>query len=208
VFVGATENFPGNAGPIGWVFAFPTDCGTDGSVCHPRWIGRSRDELTGVVPEVFDGRLLVTSILGGFVDAFDADCAPTGRRCARAWSTGFSIAPQLPVGADGVVYVAEGNGGLSAFDVSCQGEACKRLWTWTDPKAAELSPPTIVGDNVFVSTSDGRLLAFSLGAGRRPRAGATLPLLYVAVLLGVLAAVAGGRRLSRRSSVRSSSERP
>lgn len=198
VFVATTGGGTG-IGTHGTVYAFPADCASDGSSCRPNWMGVTQDEVTGFDPVVSDGHILVTSILGAFVDSFDAKCVPQGQTCAWAWTTGFAFAPQLPVGAEGVAYVAEGRGKLAAFDASCSGEACRPLWTWTDPQGAELSPPAVVGGSLFVTSSDGRLLAFSLGGSSRPDEGGgsvPIPLLVALVALGLLLMVR--RRRSRR----------
>ncbi len=147
-------NYPAGDAYAG-LYAFDAGCRDDGGTCDPSWFvpGEFGPGPTDT-PVVADGVVFVTK--GSFLDAFAEDCGAGGATCEPLWQARIGSphfhqrVRQGPVAGDGVVYVRNLAGVLSAFPTTCTPEAgagnggfCDPLWT------ADLGLPT---------PADGKLL--------------------------------------------------
>lgn len=150
----------------GKLYAFPARCGTDDRTCRPAWVADIPGHGVTGRPAVGGGLVVVAS--GGprsGVTAFPAVCIDP---CKPVWSaeTG-GPATSVTLSHDTAYVVARGL--LIAYPMSCTG-TCRPAWTATavpgHPFArGALGPPTLSGGQLYVGTSDGRLLAFPEGCG-------------------------------------------
>jgi outer membrane protein assembly factor BamB len=134
--------------------------GTNGGFLQ--WTATLGSPSTGA-PALADGILYVPTAAGVF--AVDADgCG--GASCPPLWRGADSGvtggATQQPAVANGVVYVAWGDGSLRAFDTDgCGGTVCGSLWS--DSVGSPITgAPAVSGGQVYVGTQDGRVVAYGL----------------------------------------------
>jgi outer membrane protein assembly factor BamB len=177
------------------LYAFPTNCATDGSMCEPSWtssIGRWMFpfERRGAI----DAPLVVTSggtsrvyvISGRGVLGFDPECATDGGRCRPAVSIDTDHPVNALAYADGLLYVGMGNlghpgslgtsnlGPLQAYSVSCledhgvRNTGCVR---WDRP-VGPINDVAVDGSGAYVGLQGGGIRAYPIGC---IRAGATCP---------------------------------
>jgi outer membrane protein assembly factor BamB len=141
------EGLPSHVQPQ--VFAYATDCATDGQTCAPLWQAAIRS--AGQMP---DGPLVVDGtvyIAGDRLYAFPLHCRSDGLSCPPSWTAPIPGAPTQPVADDHALYVGSTAGRVYAFPLTC-GEtqaACRPIWASV---ATDL--PLLVS-----AVSDGRVLA-------------------------------------------------
>lgn len=159
VFVG-TEIGVGSAN--GHVLAYETDCRTDGGLCEPSLDVLVPDgEVAVLSPTVAGDQVLFTSLEQGFVEAFAAGAGVDGSSSEPLWRTVSMAGPARPVVADGIAYVADSNGSLWAFNMSCStsGETCQPIARYQASSGVVL-PPVVANGYVFAGTEEGEVLAF------------------------------------------------
>ena len=119
----------------GKLWAFPTDCGSDGAPCRPKWSGAfdvrpgrcDPNRCIGDMPSgpaVEDGMVFVGGL--NHVYAFPVSCRRSP--CPPAWVGRTREISNQPVAADGVVYAGSLDGFLYAFPTRCE-HRCEPLWT-------------------------------------------------------------------------------
>jgi len=112
------------------VYAFATDCGSNGRECSPRWtadVGATGGITSPlVVQQGSTNRVYVgteRAVLG-----FDAGCADGGGTCSPAWSAAMGQPVRAIASSDGILFAGTGKtgppdpadvGSVTAFDTSC-----------------------------------------------------------------------------------------
>jgi outer membrane protein assembly factor BamB len=92
--------------------------------------------------------------------AFPIKCGVGGAACQPLWID-FAGQEGRVAAAGGIIYSA-GRGKLYAFTATCAANHCRPLFTSTQLGADTTSSPTVAGGQVYVSTTDGNLLALDL----------------------------------------------
>jgi outer membrane protein assembly factor BamB len=153
--------------------AFPVGCATGGALCEPVWTVRPSPGVFVSAPEVWQGVVYVSTDRGY---GYSYGCVTGRGACRQVWrspeptSAGFTKLGWWHASvADGMVW--GGADRLYAFPARCAAAtdsdrgSCASLWR--GPAAAsgtEFSVPTATSSALYVTTSEGRLLAFGLPA--------------------------------------------
>ena len=151
VYVGSTD---------GGLFALSTACAT-GRRCAPLWVGETGSILEP--PAIANGAVYVGTSDGRLI-AFPTYCATDGGVCRPLSVADLpALLTSTPVVENGLVFAGSEDGSLSAFPTSC-GRTCAPVWS-TDLGVRPYSPALWDGRALFVTTHDGRVIAFTV-AGR------------------------------------------
>jgi hypothetical protein len=165
------------------------NCSGTPKVCNPLWTATMPgDGATSSAPAVAGGVVYVGTFYKGLY-AFDAtgsvNCSAgaTAKTCAPLWTAPAPATIEAtPAVADGVVYVAGGNGALTAFAAggsgNCPGtgsKTCTRAPLWTSATGAlvSASSPAVANGIVYVSSTNGGAYAYDAAGSLRCSAGAT-----------------------------------
>jgi len=125
------------------LYAFPTSCATP---CSPLWVATT-PVSPAAAPTVAENFVLVGDY-AGTIYAFDAASG------TLEWKGKVTPIPHAIATADGIAYVASGNGELVAFAVDGCGQVnCGPLWT-SAPTGVTLFQPTIANGVVYVGSID------------------------------------------------------
>ncbi len=160
------------------LYAFdPSSCGTAGASCAPLWTGTTTGAIhssPAVAPAVAGGNPIVyLASDDGTLYAWDtANCASAGGSCEPLWTAtppgGVRYSPAV---ANGVVYIADGNWYLDAYDAAggaahCTGspKTCTPLWS-RSPGEAISSSPAIANGMVYFMGAAGHFYAVSAADG-------------------------------------------
>lgn len=160
---------------LGKLWAFDTECGSNGQTCNPLWSGRTAG-THGITsgPVVADGVVYVASA-DHRLYAFDAagcgnsECDPLwfGQLSAGAINSSAAV-------SDGKVYVGTFDDRLFVFNAAgCGRFRCQPEWVGVAPpvppaKPKGLGSPAIANGVVYVNSASGRLYAFpAQGCGAR-----------------------------------------
>ena len=164
------------------VFAFESDCATDGATCAPLWEGAPPPGASSVDGPVASGRLVrVTYTLKGegnrnrvFAAGFSADGCEAGHECLPEWTvdlgSGVRYIPGTSVG--GVFYQQVGDYLTGVGPSGCQASAdgCEPLFRVEAlgderTQAGSLYGPVAAGEELIVASGDGNVYAFQPGCG-------------------------------------------
>lgn len=157
------------------VYAFRTDCRSDGATCRPAWTADLPDSvLTVFGPAAADGRVYVGTELipaagEGHLYGFDAGCTDPCRPFLRWKVPGELVVTGPPTISRGSVAIASAEQGLVGLrPAGCDEAGCGATWV----SASVLDPlrGTIAGSHVFFGSAAGTLFAFdaSCAAGGAP----------------------------------------
>jgi DNA-binding beta-propeller fold protein YncE len=141
---------------------FPLHCESRGALCDDGWTIPMPEPSAGMPPAVADGKAFVAGNAGTLM-AYSLSCRPPAD-CPPLWHSVERVTG-TPAVAGGLVYAPSG-ARLLVFPADCgSGNAeCEPLWTAEAPRDAfflgDLSRPTVAGSVVYVTRTDGRLLAF------------------------------------------------
>jgi outer membrane protein assembly factor BamB len=151
------------------LLAFEAACRTDGGACRPSW---TFTEPAGDIlssPVEANGRVYVASRR---LFAFAVSCGASGRTCAPAWrSAPAGIAMSTPTAGAGVVAVAADR--VEVFQPACGSQrVCRpRFDGPTVTAGIPLSRPAVSTAGVFVTTQDGRIIAYQVPPATPQRTG-------------------------------------
>ena len=164
---------------VGTVAAFDANgtinCGGTPTVCKPLWTASiaTRGQIgANASPTVAGGRLFINGISSGLT-VFDAGgqqgCGGTPRVCTPLWTatTRFGGSSSSPAVVAGTVYVALGDGLLSAFDVAggadCVGTptVCRPRWV-SSGFGYYGSTPSVVAGRVYIGSLRGTVDAYDI----------------------------------------------
>jgi len=153
--------------------AFPVGCATAGAVCDPAWTVRPSPGSFVSAPVVWQGVVYVSADRGY---GYSYGCVTGHGACRQVWrspeptSGGFARLGWWHASvADGMVWA--GADQLYAFPARCAAatdsdrRSCAPLWRDSQSGGGvEFSVPTATSSALYVTTSDGKLLAFGLPA--------------------------------------------
>jgi outer membrane protein assembly factor BamB len=153
--------------------------GCGNSTCSPLWEGDAGTTAVQSSPAVSDANHLVYVATSGKLYAFPTavgatSCVGSPRVCAPLWTASLAgdvpgeryISPSV---VNGVVYVSDATGTLSAFDAAgktnCSGAptSCAPLWTASlgaNQSPGYMSTPAVYNGTVYVGTGNGKVQAF------------------------------------------------
>ncbi len=141
------------------LFAFPTNCRSDGGTCRPTW------RFTEPTGDFLSSPLVArrTVYVGSHrLYALPVDCSTGGKRCSPTWrSAATTVAMSTPASGAGVVAVASDR--IEVFPLDCPAgpDPCRPLFAGPAVTAGvPLSRPAISTAGVFVTAQDGRMVAY------------------------------------------------
>jgi outer membrane protein assembly factor BamB len=143
----------------GTLYAFDIACGSEGSMCQPRWTATTGGGEESPVVVAGDMAYVVSS--PGGLAAFSLLC--DGDPCGPTWvapDAGIHRA-EAPAISEGIVWDSSSHA-LLAYRTSCAagGSTCAPLMDPVRPNGSELSSaPTVSDGIVYVGANDGRLYA-------------------------------------------------
>ena len=171
----------------GGFLSFPVDCASGGAICatsHRTWVSA---ELTSVPPVASGTLVFASSLRGGDVFAFDAGCLGTTGQCDPVW-TANAFKPWQVVMESDVAFVADTDGFVSAYPVTCSDSPCTAIWQ-ANPNP--VNRPVVVDGTLYVTSSDHTLSAYAIGQATKTEVSkASAPFFYGGiVLIGLIAGV-------------------
>ena len=149
-------------------------CSGTPTTCTPLWTAHigtasfpSPVVVNGVLYIAASGSPVGDATLAAFDAAGVTGCGGTPKTCTPLWTAdlGSGDTASSPAVANGMVYVANTDGVLMAFDAAgntdCSGipTACTPLWTAT-LFGRTLASPAVAGGMVFITTTFGKVEAF------------------------------------------------
>jgi outer membrane protein assembly factor BamB len=141
----------------GKLYAFQADCVTQQGTCRPSWTATTGGPITAspAVKNADFGETVYFGSTDGRLYAYSASCDVCSQAGELQWTaaTGGPITTR-PAVANGVVYVASGDGKLYAFDADgCGAATCQPLFTATT--AGSPASPAVAGGVVYIRDQSG-----------------------------------------------------